>query len=56
MMQVPLYGELDCRLETPSSQEITDRKVWCRDNCRISWDKVLIQRASNEIDRDFYAV
>ena len=40
-LQVPLYGELDCRLETPSSQEITDRKVWCRDNCRISWDKVL---------------
>lgn len=39
--QMPLYAELDYRLETPSSQEITDTKVWCRDNCEKSWGKVL---------------
>lgn len=40
-LQVPLYAELDYALDTPSSQEITDSKVWCRDNCEKSWDKVL---------------
>ena len=40
-LQMPLYAELDCRLDTPSAQEITDPKVWCRDNCQKSWDKVL---------------
>ena len=38
---MPLYGELDYRLETPSAHEITDPKVWCRDNCEKSWEKVL---------------
>ena len=40
-LQMPLYGELDYRLETPSAHEITDPKVWCRDNCEKSWEKVL---------------
>lgn len=40
-LQIPLYAELDCRLETPSSQEITDRKLWCRWTCEMSWEKVL---------------
>lgn len=40
-LQMPLYAELDCRLDTPSAQEITDTKVWCFDNCQKSWDKVL---------------
>lgn len=40
-LQMPLYAELDCRLDTPSAQEITDQKVWCLDNCQKSWDKVL---------------
>lgn len=40
-LQMPLYAELDCRLDTPSAQEITDSKVWCLDNCQKSWDKVL---------------
>lgn len=40
-LQIPLYAELDCRLDTPSSYEITDNKVWCRDNCDKSWKAVL---------------
>ena len=40
-LQVPLYAELDPRLDTPSSYEITDTKVWCRDNCEKSWEKFL---------------
>ncbi len=40
-LQMPLYAELDCRLETFSAHEITDNKVWCLDNCQKSWDKVL---------------
>ena len=40
-LQMPLYAELDYRLDSPSSQEITDPKVWCRDNCEKSWAKVL---------------
>ena len=39
-LQMPLYGELDYRLDTFSAQEITDPKVWCRDNCQKSWDKL----------------
>ena len=34
-------AELDYTLDTPSAREITDTKVWCRDNCEKSWDKVL---------------
>ena len=40
-LQMPLYAELDYTLDAPSAHEITDRKVWCRDNCEKSWDKVL---------------
>jgi acetyl esterase/lipase len=40
-LQMPLYAELDYTLDTPSAREITDTKVWCRDNCEKSWDKVL---------------
>ena len=40
-LQMPLYGELDYRLDSFSAQEITDPKVWCRDNCEKSWEKVL---------------
>ena len=40
-LQMPLYAELDYTLDTPSAREITDRKVWCRDNCEKSWEKVL---------------
>lgn len=40
-LQMPLYAELDCRLESFSAHEITDNKVWCLDNCQKSWDKVL---------------
>lgn len=40
-LQMPLYAELDYRLDSPSSQEITDPKVWCRDYCEKSWAKVL---------------
>lgn len=41
-LQIPLYAELDYTLDTFSAREITDLKVWCRDNCEKSWDKVLI--------------
>ena len=40
-LQIPLYGELDYTLNTPSAHEITDPKVWCRDNVQKSWDKYL---------------
>ncbi|MCI5498037.1 MAG: alpha/beta hydrolase [Clostridiales bacterium] len=40
-LQIPLYAELDDTLDTFSAREITDPKVWCRDNCEKSWDKVL---------------
>lgn len=40
-LQIPLYAELDPGLDTPSSHEIVDTKVWCRDNCEKSWAKFL---------------
>ena len=40
-LQMPLYAELDCSLDSASSHEITDTKVWCRDNCEKSWAKFL---------------
>lgn len=40
-LQMPLYAELDYTLDSPSAHEITDTKIWCRDNCEKSWDKVL---------------
>ena len=40
-LQMPLYAELDCSLDSASSHEITDNKVWCRDNCEKSWAKFL---------------
>lgn len=40
-LQIPLYAELDPRLDTPSAHEIVDTKVWCRDNCEKSWAKFL---------------
>lgn len=40
-LQMPLYAELDCRLDTFSAHEITDSKVWCLDNCQKSWEKLL---------------
>ncbi|MBP1758124.1 MAG: lipase [Firmicutes bacterium] len=42
-LQMPLYGELDWHLETPSSQEITSQKVWCYENNRTSWDLYLCE-------------
>ncbi len=40
-LQMPLYAELDARLETPSAQEMTSYKVWCYANNRRSWDLYL---------------
>lgn len=40
-LQMPLYGELDHRLDTPSAQEITDKKLWCRWTCEVSWENFL---------------
>ncbi len=40
-LQMPLYAELDYRLDTFSAYEITDKKLWCRETCEKSWDKVL---------------
>lgn len=40
-LQMPLYGELDWKLSTPSAREITSPKVWCYENNRTSWDLYL---------------
>lgn len=40
-LALPLYAELDWRLTTPSSREITSDKVWCYENNRTSWDLYL---------------
>ena len=50
-LQIPLYAELDYRLDTFSAREITDEKVWCRYNCEKSWEYVLpAGRMPNEYD------
>ncbi|MDF2838630.1 MAG: heroin esterase [Evtepia sp.] len=41
LLQLPLYGEMDWRLRTPSSREITSYKVWCFENNKTSWDLYL---------------
>ena len=41
IFQMPLYGEMDWRLLTDSSREITSPKVWCRENNQASWDLYL---------------
>lgn len=40
-LQLPLYGELDWRMRTKSSWEITSEKVWCYENNKTSWDLYL---------------
>ena len=40
-LQMPLYGELDYTLDSLSAHEITDPKVWCRYNCKKSWEHFL---------------
>ena len=40
-LQMPLYAELDWRLLSPSSRNITSPKVWCYDNNYTSWDLYL---------------
>ena len=39
--QMPLYPMLDCRNITPSSYQITDHRVWCRDFNILSWELYL---------------
>lgn len=36
--QMPLYPMLDCRNNTPSSYQIQDHRVWCRDFNVLSWE------------------
>ncbi len=40
-LQLPLYAELDWRMESPSCREITSHKVWCFENNETSWDLYL---------------
>lgn len=40
-VQLPLYGEMDWRMETKSCREIVSRKVWCYENNKTSWDLYL---------------
>lgn len=40
-LQIPLYAELDCRMDTASFREITDTKLWCQKTCRQSWEHFL---------------
>ena len=50
-LQMPLYGELDYTLDSLSAHEITDPKVWCRYNCKKSWEHFLpVGRMPNEYD------
>ena len=39
--QMPLYPMLDCRNITPSSYQITDHRVWCRDFNLTAWKMYL---------------
>ena len=39
--QMPLYPELDCRNITPSSHQVTDHRVWCRDFNIAAWKMYL---------------
>ena len=41
LLQMPLYGEMDWRMKTPSSREITSYKVWCQEYNQTSWDLYL---------------
>ncbi|MEG1999811.1 MAG: alpha/beta hydrolase [Evtepia sp.] len=40
-LQIPLYAELDHRLETVSAQEVQSPKVWCYETNRLSWELYL---------------
>ncbi len=42
-LQMPLYAELDNRMETASCRAITDRKLWCYENNKTSWARYLPQ-------------
>ncbi|MBQ3653117.1 MAG: alpha/beta hydrolase [Synergistaceae bacterium] len=39
--QMPLYPMLDCRNLTPSTHQITDHRVWCRDFNVTAWGMYL---------------
>ena len=39
--QMPLYPMLDCRNITPSTYQITDHRVWCRDFNLTAWKMYL---------------
>lgn len=39
--QMPLYPMLDCRTITPSTYQITDHRVWCRDFNLTAWKMYL---------------
>lgn len=41
IIQMPLYAELDYRMETASAKEITSRKIWSYPYSQISWDAYL---------------
>ncbi len=41
ILQMPLYAELDHRMETQSMQNITSRKVWCHSLNQFSWASYL---------------
>lgn len=41
LFQMPLYPMIDDRNITPSSYEITDKRVWCRDSNIRAWEMYL---------------
>lgn len=41
IFQMPLYPMIDDRNTTPSSHEITDKRVWCREHNLKAWDMYL---------------
>ena len=46
--QMPLYPMLDHRNITPSTYQITDHRVWCRDFNLFAWEKYLVN-VSNDV-------
>ncbi len=51
VLQMPLYAELDYRMDTPSAKEITDWRVWSTLYSEISWKTYL----DPEKPVDYYA-
>lgn len=50
MFQMPLYPMIDDRMVTPSSQTITDDRVWSKAKTELAWSLYLGEREDGAID------